>query len=139
MRVAVPVGISVNIRQFNIYKSLIDLNVTNRIVKGNGIPCNYIRNSEIQSFANLRDAIASFKVTDNTAPARIGAMLTEIHDTKLYKNGNHKSFNAFINEELPISRRTAYNYMDLSRIFGVEAFNDNPGVAPGKLICALSI
>jgi hypothetical protein len=69
--------------------------------------------------------------------ASLAVRLKKIRDNELYKEDNYSDFKSFIDKELSINRTTAYNYIDLVTIFGVQTFEHV--TEPSKLISALPL
>jgi hypothetical protein len=46
--------------------------------------------------------------------------LIKIRDEQLYKNDGYSNFKQFVENELPISRTTVYEYIDIVKFFGVR-------------------
>ncbi|PKL19327.1 MAG: hypothetical protein CVV49_01220 [Spirochaetae bacterium HGW-Spirochaetae-5] len=69
--------------------------------------------------------------------ASLAVRLKKIRDDELYKEDNYPDFKSFIDKELSINRTTAYNYIDLVTIFGVQTFEHV--TEPSKLISALPL
>jgi hypothetical protein len=69
--------------------------------------------------------------------ASLAVRLKKIRDNELYKEDNYSDFKSFIDKELSINRTTAYNYIDLVTIFGVQTFEHVS--EPSKLISALPL
>jgi len=69
--------------------------------------------------------------------ASLAVRLKKIRDNELYKEDNYPDFKSFIDKELSINRTTAYNYIDLVTIFGVQTFEHV--TEPSKLISALPL
>jgi len=53
---------------------------------------------------------------------------------ELYKEDGYLDFKSFIENEINISRRTAYNYIDLLDCFGVQTFAQDNNIEYSKLI-----
>ncbi len=60
--------------------------------------------------------------------------LYTIKTRELYKKDNHPDFKTFIEKEMNIGRRTAYNYIDIIEIFGVQALAHEKNLEFSKLI-----
>lgn len=69
--------------------------------------------------------------------ASLAVRLKKIRDKELYREDNYPDFKSFIDNELSINRTTAYNYIDLVTIFGVQTFEHV--TEPSKLIPALPL
>lgn len=69
--------------------------------------------------------------------ASLAVRLKKIRDNELYKEDNYPDFKSFIDKELSINRTTAYNYIDLVTVFGVQTFEHV--TEPSKLISALPL
>lgn len=67
----------------------------------------------------------------------LAVRLKKIRDNELYKEDGYSDFKSFIDSELPIKRATAYNYIDLVTVFGVQTFGHVQ--EPSKLIPALPL
>lgn len=66
--------------------------------------------------------------------------LKKIRDEKLYEADGYQDWNEFINNELPIARASAYNYIMLLECFGVQTFGRlDGGVGISKLIPFISV
>jgi len=63
--------------------------------------------------------------------------LKKIRDHELYREDNYSNFKSFVDCELSINRATAYNYIDLVTVFGVQTFGQV--TEPSKLIPALPL
>ena len=88
---------------------------------------------------DLKQEILELSSNNPTRPAKIGTMLLGIRNGKLYRKAGFSTFIDFIKKEMPFSRRTAYNYMDLAAILGADDFIQNQGIMPSKLIAALPL
>ena len=51
----------------------------------------------------------------------IGNRLLKIRNGKVYRQFGHNSFKEFVQKEMPFSLRTAYNYINLSKIFDIAS------------------
>ncbi len=69
----------------------------------------------------------------------LGQRLMKIRDNELYRNDGYSDFKSFVTNEIKISRSTAYNYIDLVSVFGVQTFGHVDSPDPSKLIPLLSI
>lgn len=57
-----------------------------------------------------------------------------IRDKQLYINDGYTDFKSFIIKEMKIAKGTAYNYIDLITLFGVQTFGLDDKINPSKLI-----
>ncbi|HNR90547.1 MAG TPA: hypothetical protein PKM65_19580 [Spirochaetota bacterium] len=69
----------------------------------------------------------------------MGQRLMKIRDGELYRADGYADFKAFVTQELKISRSTAYNYIDLVSVFGVQTFGRADAPDPSKLIPLIPI
>jgi len=69
----------------------------------------------------------------------MGQRLMKIRDEELYQADGYPDFKTFVEKELTISRSTAYNYIDLVAVFGVQALGHENSPDPAKLIPLLPI
>lgn len=69
----------------------------------------------------------------------LGQRLLKIRDNELYIKDGYKDFKAFVEKEIKISRSTAYNYIDLVSVFGVQTFGHEDAPDPSKLIPLLPV
>jgi len=69
----------------------------------------------------------------------LGQRLMKIRDNELYIEDGYKDFKTFVETEVKISRSTAYNYIDLVSVFGVQTFGHANAPDPSKLIPLLPI
>ena len=97
------------------------------------------------NFDNLPEDYESLKneakiLADLTQSAFVlmAQRLKKIRDNELYREGGYSDFKAFIENELSINRTTAYNYIDLINVFGVQAL-EHRGIEPSKLIPTLPL
>jgi|GEM_PF-817000 len=67
----------------------------------------------------------------------LAVRLKKIRDHELYREDNYSNFKSFVDCELSINRATAYNYIDLVTVFGVQTFGHV--MEPSKLIPALPL
>jgi hypothetical protein len=67
----------------------------------------------------------------------LAVRLKKIRDNELYREDGYPDFKSFIDSELPIKRATAYNYIDLVTVFGVQTFGHVQ--EPSNLIPALPL
>jgi hypothetical protein len=66
----------------------------------------------------------------------LAVRLKVIKDQELYKADGYEDFKAFINNELMISKKTAYDFINLVEVFGEKTLTLNN---PTKLIPAINI
>lgn len=69
----------------------------------------------------------------------LGQRLMKIRDNQLYRIDGYNDFKAFVEEEIKISRSTAYNYIDLVSLFGVQTFGHKNSPDASKLIPLIPI
>ena len=60
--------------------------------------------------------------------------LMEIHDHQLYREDGYSDFRSFVELELPVSRSTVYNYIDIVRYFGLQAISEDEDLEYSKLL-----
>ncbi len=65
--------------------------------------------------------------------------LKKIKENKLYENDGYLDFKAFVENEITVGRRTAYNYIDLIEFFGVQTFAHENNIEFSKLLPVISI
>lgn len=69
----------------------------------------------------------------------LGQRLKKIRDNELYRQDGYDDFKTFVSEVIKIARSTAYNYIDLISVFGVQTFGHDNAPDPSKLIPLLPI
>lgn len=69
----------------------------------------------------------------------LGQRLKKIRDNELYRQDGYDDFKAFVEQEIKIARSTAYNYIDLISVFGVQTFGHRNPPDPSKLIPLLPL
>lgn len=69
----------------------------------------------------------------------LGQRLLKIRDDELYIADGYKDFKSFVEKEIKIARSTAYNYIDLVSVFGVQTFGHEGAPDPSKLIPLLPV
>lgn len=69
----------------------------------------------------------------------LGQRLKKIRDNELYRQDGYDDFKTFVAQEIKIARSTAYNYIDLISVFGVQTFGHDDSPDPSKLIPLLPI
>jgi len=69
----------------------------------------------------------------------LGQRLMKIRDNELYRIDGYDDFKTFVTEEVKIARSTAYNYIDLVSVFGVQTFGRANAPDPSKLIPLLPL
>lgn len=60
--------------------------------------------------------------------------LLAIRDRQLYRQDGYDDFKSFVEAELPVSRSTAYNYMDIVRYFGIRQIEEVDDFEYSKLL-----
>ena len=70
----------------------------------------------------------------------LAVRIKKIRDEELYREDNYPDFKSFIEGELLVAQRTAYNYIDIITIFGLKTFAiENGRIDPSKLIPAIPL
>lgn len=70
----------------------------------------------------------------------LAVRIKKIRDEELYREDNYPDFKSFIEGELSVAQRTAYNYIDIITIFGLKTFAIEDGrIDPSKLIPAIPL
>jgi hypothetical protein len=69
----------------------------------------------------------------------LGQRLLKIRDNELYTADGYSDFKTFVEKEIKIARSTAYNYIDLVSVFGVQTFGHDDAPDPSKLIPLLPV
>lgn len=70
----------------------------------------------------------------------LAVRIKKIRDEELYREDGYPDFISFIEGELSVAKRTAYNYIDIITIFGVQTFALADGrIDPSKLIPAIPL
>jgi hypothetical protein len=62
-----------------------------------------------------------------------------IRDNKLYRKDGYATFKDFIEEEIPLSRSTVYNYIDIVTFFGVQLVGQTADFEYSKLLPVLPL
>ena len=65
--------------------------------------------------------------------------LITIRDSKLYTKDGYATFRDFIEREIPLSRSTVYNYIDIVTYFGVQPVGQTFDIEYSKLLLALPL
>ncbi len=90
-------------------------------------------------YKTLKQEVKLFSTVTQISFIFLAERLKTIRGNQLYLKDNYKDFNSFIINELPISKRTVYNYIDLLDIFGVQTFALDNDLNYSKLIPAIPI
>lgn len=69
----------------------------------------------------------------------LGQRLMKIRDNELYREDGYVDFKTFVEKEIKIARSTAYNYIDLVSVFGVQTFGHVNAPDFSKLIPLLPV
>ncbi len=92
-----------------------------------------------EDYATLKtESVFLAKMTQNSF-LLMAQRLKKIKDGELYKKDGYNDFKTFIEKELPIKRRTAYNYIDLINFFGVQTFAHDKNLQSSKLLYAIPL
>jgi hypothetical protein len=73
-----------------------------------------------RDYASLKAEAKYLAGLSQAAFLQMARRLIVIRDRKLYREDGYGSFREFVDEELPISRSTVYNVMDIALYFGVQ-------------------
>jgi hypothetical protein len=69
----------------------------------------------------------------------MASRLITIRDNKLYRKDGYATFKDFIEREIPLSRSTVYNYIDIVTFFGVHQVGQTFDIEYSKLLPALPL
>ena len=84
-------------------------------------PLDRLTDAELaRDYASLKAEAKYLAGLSQAAFLQMARRLLIIRDRKLYREDGYSSFREFVDEELPISRSTVYNVMDIAVYFGVH-------------------
>ncbi len=92
-----------------------------------------------QSYPQLKMEVKQLANLTGISLLCMAQRLLIIRDKKLYQKDNYPNFKTFIENELRITKRTVYTYMDLILHFGVKTFSLHPDIEHSKLIPAIPL
>ncbi len=85
-------------------------------------------------YENLKEEAKFLSAMTQYSFLLMAQRLLKIRAGKLYLNDGYPDFKSFIENEIKIARRTAYNYIDLIIFFGVQTFAHDRNFEFSKLL-----